>query len=86
VIGAFVTAALSGLGRRAALWSALAAAIVVAVWSLIRHGRHQAEADLAIRKADARIRAMQTARETRHEIRNTDRADLDCRADRWMRD
>jgi hypothetical protein len=86
VIGAFVTATLSGLGRRAALWSALAFAIVVAAWSLNRHGRHQAEADLAIRQADARVRAMQTSKETRHEVQNADRADLDDRADRWMRD
>ena len=86
MIGAFVTATLSGLGRRAALWSALAFAIVVAAWSLIRHGRHQAEADLAIRQADARVRAMQTSKETRHEVQNADRADLDDRADRWMRD
>jgi hypothetical protein len=85
-MGVFITMALSGLGRRAAFWGALAAAIGFAIWALIRHGRHQAEADLAIRKADARIRAMQTAKETRHEIRNADRADLDVRAYRWMRD
>ena len=85
-MGAFITTALSGVGRRAALWGALAAALGFAIWTLIRHGRHQAEADLAIRKADARIRAMQTARETRHEIHNTDRADLDRHAERWMRD
>ena len=86
MIAAFVTAALSGLGRRAALWLALIAAIVVAAWSLIRHGRHQANADLAIRQADARVRAMQTSKETRHEVQNADRADLDERSDRWMRD
>jgi len=86
VIAAFVTAALSGLGRRAALWGALAGALAIAVWVLIRQGRHQAEADLAIRRADARVRAMLTSKETRHEVRNADRADLDRRADRWMRD
>jgi len=85
-MGAFMTAALSGLGRRAAFWGALAAAVGFAIWTLIRHGRHQAEADLAIRRADARVRAMQTSKEARHEIHNTDRADLDRRAERWMRD
>jgi hypothetical protein len=85
-MGTVITMALSGLGRRAAFWGALAAALGFAVWSLIRHGRHQAEADLAIRRADARVRAMQTSKETRHEVRNADRADLDRRAERWMRD
>ena len=85
-MGAFLTMAFSRLGRRFALWGALAAAVGFAIWALIRHGRLQAEADLAIRTADARIRAMQKSRETRHEVRNADRADLDDRADRWMRD
>jgi hypothetical protein len=86
MIGALFTSLLSGIGRRAALWASLAAAICIAVWILIRRGRLEAEAELAIRQADARIRAMQTARETRHEVQNADRADLDRRADRWMRD
>lgn len=81
-----LTSILSGLGRRVALWSALAAAIAIAVWVLIRQGRLQAEAELATRQADARIRAVQAAKETRHEVRNADRAELDRRADRWMRD
>jgi hypothetical protein len=85
-MGAVITTALSGLGRRVALWFALVAAIFVAIWVLIRQGRHQAEADLAIRRADARVRAMQTSKETRHEVRNADRADLGDRANRWMRD
>jgi hypothetical protein len=86
MIGSFLTAALSGIGRRAGLWIALAGAIVVAVWVLIRHGRHQAEADLAVRRADARVRAMLASKGTRHEVSNADRADLDRRAERWMRD
>jgi hypothetical protein len=85
-MGAFITMALSGFGRRVAFWGALAATVGFAIWALIRHGRHQAEADLAIRKADARVRAMQISKETRHEVRNTDRPVLDDRADRWMRD
>ena len=81
-----LTSFLSGIGRRVALWAGLAGAIAIALWVLIRKGRLQAEAELATRQADARIRAMQAAKETRHEVRNADRADLDRRADRWMRD
>lgn len=81
-----ITAVLAGLGRRIALWGSLTLAVAIAVRVMIRHGRLQAEAELAIRRADARIRAQQSARETRHEVRNADRADLDRRADRWMRD
>ena len=83
---ALLTSLLSGIGRRVVLWAGLTGAIAIAVWVLIRQGRLQAEAELAIRQAEARIRAMQTARETRHEVRNADRAELDRRADRWMRD
>jgi hypothetical protein len=85
-MGVFITAALSGFGRRAAFCSAIAAAVGFAIWALIRHGRHQVNADLAIRKADARVRAMQRSKETRHEVRNAERADLERRANRWMRD
>lgn len=85
-MGALLTSIFSGIGRRVALYAALAAAIAIAMWTLVRRGRLEAEADLAIRRADARIRSMQTAKETRHEVRNADRADLDRRADRWMRD
>ena len=85
-MGVFITTALSGFGRRIAFWGVMAAAVGFAIWALIRHGRHQAEADLAIRKADARMRAMQISKEARHEVRNADRADLERRAERWMRD
>lgn len=81
-----ITTLFAGLGRRLALWGALACAITIAVWVLIRRGRLEAEATLAIRRAEARIRAMQVAKETRHELHNADRAELDRRADRWMRD
>ena len=83
---ALLTQFLSGIGRRAALWAGLVAAIGFAIWALIRRGRLEAEAELAIRRADARIRAMQTSKETRHEVNTADRADLERRADRWMRD
>jgi hypothetical protein len=40
MMGAFITMALSGLGRRVAFCGALAAAVGFAIWALIRHGRH----------------------------------------------
>ena len=81
-----LTTLLSGLGRRFAYWGALVAAVCIAIWILIRQGRLAAEADLAIRRADARVRALQTSKDIRHEAQNADRADLERRADRWMRD
>jgi hypothetical protein len=81
-----LTAILSGIGRKAAFWGALAVAVVVAFGVAVRRGRHAAKADCASRRAEARIRSMQTAREVHHEVRTTDRADLDTRAERWMRD
>ena len=81
-----LTALLAGFGRRMAYWGALIAALGIGVWILLRQGKHAAEADLAIRRADARIRALQTSKDIRHEVQNTDRANLERRADRWMRD
>mgnify|MGYP005986960041 FL=1 len=81
-----VTALLAGLGRRAAFYGAIVFALLAALWVAFRQGRHAAEADLAIRRAEARIRAMQTSKEIRHEVQNADRADLERRVGRWMRD
>ena len=81
-----LTALLTGIGRRFAYWGALIAAVCIAVWILLRQGKHAAEADLAIRRADARVRALQTSKDIRHDLQNTDRADFERRADRWMRD
>jgi hypothetical protein len=81
-----LTTILSGIGRRAALWGAIGFAIVVALWVAFRRGRHAAKAEFIIRRADARIRSLTTAKEIRHEVRNTDRVELERRADRWMRD
>jgi hypothetical protein len=83
---AILTTLLAGFGRRFAYWGALTLAMGIAVWILIRQGRHAAEVDLAIRRAEARVRALQTSRDIRHDLQNTDRADLDARADPWMRD
>ena len=81
-----LTSLLSSLGRRFAYWGAIVAAIGVAIWILLRQGRLAAEADLAIRRADARVRALQTSKDIRHDLQNTDHTDLERRADRWMRD
>ena len=84
---ALLTSLLSGWGRRAVLYLALAAALVSAAWLLIRRGRVQAQTAFAIRRAEARLRALQTAKDIRHDVQqNADRADLEHRADRWMRD
>lgn len=84
-MSAILTMLLSGLGRRFAYWGAIVAAIGIAIWILPRQGKHAAEADLAIRRADARIRALQSSKDIRHDVQNADRADLERRADRWMR-
>jgi len=81
-----LTTLIAGLGRRLAYWGAFIVALGIAVWTLFRQGRRAAEAELAIRRADARIRALQTSKEIRHEVQNADRADLKRRAERWMRD
>ncbi|WP_420588058.1 hypothetical protein [Marivita sp.] len=85
-MSAILTMLFAGLGRRFAYWGAIVAAVGVAIWLLIRQGRLAAEAELAIRRADARVRALQMSKDIRHDLQNTDRTDLERRADRWMRD
>ena len=81
-----IRALLSGFGRRAAFYSAMTLAILAALWIAARQGRQAAAANFAIRRADARLRSMQTSKDIRHDVQNSDRADLERRADRWMRD
>ena len=83
---AILTALLSGIGRKAAFWGAIAFAICGALWVAFRRGRLEAEAEFIIRRADARIRSLQTANEVSNEVQNADRPDLERRLDRWMRD
>jgi len=85
-MSAILTTLFAGLGRRFAYWGAIVAAMGIAIWLLIRQGKHAAEADLAIRRADARVWALQTSKEIRHDVQNADRAALERRADRWLRD
>ena len=85
-MSAILTMLFAGLGRRFAYWGAIVAVMGIAIWILIRQGRLAAEAELAIRRADARVRALQTSKDIRHDLQNTDHTDLERRADRWMRD
>ena len=85
MIGLF-TPLIAGLGRRAALYGSLALALIAAFAIAMRQGRRAAEASYAIRRADARIRALQTAKDTRHDVETASPADRDRRLERWMRD
>jgi hypothetical protein len=81
-----VTSLITRLGRRAALYGTLALAIVAALGIAMRQGRRAAEANYAIRRADARIRALQIAKDTNHDVETASPADRDRRLERWMRD
>ena len=81
-----LTAIFAGIGRKTAFWGAIAFAIGAALWVAFRLGRLEAEAEFIIRRANARIRSLQTAKEVSNEVQNADRADLERRLDRWMRD
>ncbi|MDP7150211.1 MAG: hypothetical protein QGI08_04255 [Paracoccaceae bacterium] len=81
-----LTAIFSGIGRKATLLGAIVIAIGAAIWIAFRRGRLEAEAEFLVRRADARIRSLQTAKEVSHEVQTADRADLERRLDRWMRD
>ena len=83
---AFLIRLIAPIWRRALLWGALALGLLIALRIAARQGRHAAEAEFAIRATEARIRAMQTAKDIRHEVHTTDPADLERRVDRWMRD
>ena len=82
----FVTRIFAAIGRRALFGGGLVLIFFAALRVATRQGRHAAEAEFAIRSAEARIRALQTSKEIRHEVQNADRTDLEHRVDRWMRD
>jgi hypothetical protein len=83
---AIVTRLASGLGHRVALWAALCLILVSALRIALRQGRHAAEAEFAIRAAEARIRELRTSKEVHHEIETLPDTERDRRLDRWMRD
>lgn len=76
----------TAVGQRVVLSAALILILVSALRIATRQGRHAAEAELATRAAEARIRALRTSREVRHEIEALPEAERDRRLDRWMRD
>ena len=76
----------TAVGQRVALWAALILILVSALRIATRQGRHAAEAEYAIRTAEARIRALRTSRKVRHEVETLPEAERDRRLDRWMRD
>lgn len=82
----FISRIIAALGRRALLWGAFALILLSALWIATRKGRHAAEANFAIRTAEARIRALRTSREVRHDIETVPDAKRDHHLSRWMRD
>ena len=76
----------SAFGQRVALWAALILILASALRIATRQGRQAAEAEFAIRAAEARIRALRKSREVRHEIETLPESERDRRLDRWMRD
>jgi hypothetical protein len=77
---------LAGLGRRLGFAGALVGVVVMALWAAARRGRRAAEAEFAIRRAEARIRALGASKEVTHDIDTLPQAERDRRLDRWMRD
>ena len=86
MIGAVLIAAMGRVGRSLARVATLAAGIVGLIWLALRRGRRDAQAEEALRRANARITALKTARDIHHDLQDADRDDLQRRADRWMRD
>ena len=86
MIGAVFTAAAVRVGRTLARAATLAAGIAVLVWLALHRGRRDTQAEETLRRANARITALKTARDIHHDLQDADRDDLQRRADRWMRD
>lgn len=82
----FISRIIAALGRRTLFWGALLLILLSALRIATRQGRHVAEADFAIRAADARIHALRTSREVRNDIETIPDAVRDRRLSRWMRD
>ncbi|MFY9237271.1 MAG: hypothetical protein WAO78_00035 [Roseovarius sp.] len=82
----FITGVLAGLSRQVALWFSLGLALIAALAITWRRGRAAGKAAYATRRAEARIRALTTSRDIRHDVETSDPADRDRRLDRWMRD
>jgi hypothetical protein len=81
-----VQALLTSLGRRLSLAAALLGVVLLALWVAVRIGRNAAKAEFAIRRAEARIRALGASKEVTHDIDSLPEVERDRRLDRWMRD
>ncbi len=81
-----VTGMLTGLTRRVVLWLSLGLALIAGLAVTWRRGRAAGKAAYATRRAEARIRALATSRDIRHDVETSDPADRNHRLDRWMRD
>jgi hypothetical protein len=81
----FILRIIAALGRRALLWGALLLILLSALRIATRQGRHAAEAEFAVRAAEARIRALRTSREVRDDIEIVPDAKRDRHLSRWMR-
>ena len=86
MIGTVLTAAVVRVGRTLARAATLAAGIAVLVWLALHRGRRDTQAEETLRRANARITALKTARDIHHDLQGPDRDGLQRRADRWMRD
>jgi hypothetical protein len=86
MIGTVLIAAMGRVGRSLARVATLAAGIAGLIWLALRRGRRDAQAEEALRRTNARITALKTARDIHHDLQDADRDDLQRRADRWMRD
>lgn len=76
----------AGASRRLTYAAALTIAALAFVWLLLHRDRNAAEAQFAIRRAEARIRALNTSREVHHDINQVPDAERRTRLARWMRD
>ena len=83
---AFVRQLVTAFGQRVALWAALCLILISVLRIAKRQGSKAASAAFVLHAAEARIRALRTSREVRHEIEVLPEAERDRRLDRWMRD
>jgi hypothetical protein len=83
---AFVRQLVTAFGQRVALWAVLCLILISALRIATRQGSKAAKAEFVLRAAEARIRALRTSREVRHEIETLSDAERDRRLNRWMRD
>ena len=85
-MSALILSWLAGFARRLNLWAALALAVVAALALALRQGRHAAQAQFAIKQAEARVRALKAAKEISDDIATLPTDERARRLSRWLRD